>query len=702
MSALHAHLNTVFGQNGWLTQQGGFHLPEQLQYALSVADWLTGSAEKPVGMIEGDTGTGKTLGYLFPIVLQWSLTGQRSVIATHTIALQNQILNGDLLRVEAYLSEQELPIPRVKQRLGMRHFVDPIRVARLNEITPSGDMALLLEWAQQSAANGTGLINKWLEDYGPLPDGVTSDAIAISQGSPANANPSYEAHKNSHENADIILTSHMMVLLEARTSQPILNLPEISTAILFDEADQLPSSAESLSSRRLQMREIRRELQSLIGRGSANLDKHLLNAARDLDGIDQRLHELGSRQRITELALDESGSNEAAKGLLEELKQTCASVHAFIRRSALGRSASADNTDHGDAHTASELLSWVEQFNSPASASKGFGVSALAWSPVRQIPSLVFQHGRPAMFASNLWRNLGQRVCLTSATLGTAGTQTHETNSRFITLKVSLGISKDATCVEQQYAPKTFGDMAIILADPQAPKPIIRHNQAGADEVSQISPDWITYVAAMAKSAMRSGPTLILAASYAEAATLGIKLRAIKPLVHRHGQNLNHLIADFTSGHHPVLITPAAWQGTSIRNNEGGQWVQNLIVTRIPFQPPNPTRERLAMILAERDGYRTPLQARKNETQNRRHETLIKLRQGIGRLIRSKSDEGTLWIADPRFPHQNTTSNHRFYARAIPDRFYPAYERAHQFTLDGQLAPTRTIVPPALQEFINS
>jgi len=86
-----------------LVQQGGHHLPEQLQYALSVADWLTGPAAQPIGMIEGDTGTGKTLGYLFPVILHWTQTGERTVIATHTIALQNQILDGDMERVNEYL-----------------------------------------------------------------------------------------------------------------------------------------------------------------------------------------------------------------------------------------------------------------------------------------------------------------------------------------------------------------------------------------------------------------------------------------------------------------------------------------------------------------------------------------------------------------------------------------------------------------------
>ncbi|KXS55437.1 MAG: ATP-dependent DNA helicase DinG [Marinobacter sp. T13-3] len=698
MSAtLHTELRQIFGPDGWLVQRGGHHLPEQLQYALSVADWLTGDTEKPIGMIEGDTGTGKTLGYLFPVLLYWVHTGKRTVIATHTIALQNQILTGDLALVESYLADAGHPVPRVVQRLGMRHFVDPLRVARLADINPTGDMALFQDWADESAVNGSGLIDEWLEQFGPMPEGLSSDRVCINPGSPSNANPAYQAHKRIGDIGDIVLTSHMMVLLEARTTQPILNLPEQFTAVLFDEADQLPASAETLSNRRVQPREIIRELQTLIGQGSAQLDRHLLQATQTLSSIDQRIQAMGEDQRVTEVSLDgDTALTHTASELVAELQRECARIHGALRRSALGRAA----TGQGHLHDVCELLQWVDNFNAESNAQAGFGIHALAWSPVRRIPSLAFQHANPGMFVSTLWRHLHQRVCLTSATLGATAQDAPDESGLFVPLKAALAIGKTATAVERQYAPAAFGELAVVLADSDQPRPILAldaEHEAG----TQLNPAWLSYAVAMIREAVQTGPTLVLTTSYAEAKALGRNLNAIQPLVHTPGTDLTTLIRRLQGGESQVLVSPAAWQGTSIRGESGEQLICNVVITRIPFQPPNPTRERLAMALADADDWLTPAKAQMYEIQKVRHQTLIKLRQGIGRLIRSKEDTGTLWIADPRFPSASQRTKHSFFVRAIPRRFYPAYDQAHLFVRRGHLKPARAPIPESIQEFIN-
>ena len=695
MSAIHDEINRVFGVDGWLVQRGGYHLPEQLQYALSVADWLTGESSQPIGMIEGDTGTGKTLGYLFPIILHWAQTGKRVVIATHTIALQNQILDGDMERVNEYLIDKNLPLPTVRQRLGMQHFVDPSRVARLAEMLTgeNHELNLLSEWAHTTVLHSSGLIEEWIERYGPLPESVTRDAICMTPGSPGFINPMYEAHKRVGV-GDIVLTSHMMVLLEARSKQAIFNLPEHSFAVLFDEADQVLQSAETLTNRRVQPREIIRELKTLMGQGSGQLDRQLNQSIRELSNIDKEMYALGEDQRITEMTLE----NTQAHGLLDSLKTECARINQVIHRSALGRA----EHDHGQVHVVRELLGWVEGFNSERN---DFGINALAWSPTLKLPSLNYQHGRPGLFISNLWRHLGQRVCLTSATLGAANNESIAPGGHFIALKAGLNIAAQSICIEKQYAPTDFGALAIVLADPQIPHPVEKRASGSVTEQGvSLNPVWLTYTASMIKTACHSGPALVLTTSYSEARALGKKLETLKlnPIIHTPGQDLKTAIVELRDGHGQILITPAAWQGTSIRDHSGNQLIKNLVITRIPFQPPNPTRARLAGVMAERRGVITPAKAAQYENQNVRYQTLIKLRQGIGRLIRSKTDSGTLWIADPRLPHAtDARSAHRFFIRAIPSRFYPAYDRAQIFRHTGEMTSARPPIPEALQELIN-
>lgn len=61
-------------------------------------------------LVEAGTGTGKTFAYLAPAVLWASETGEKVVISTHTIALQEQILHKDLPLVAAAL---KIPIKAV-------------------------------------------------------------------------------------------------------------------------------------------------------------------------------------------------------------------------------------------------------------------------------------------------------------------------------------------------------------------------------------------------------------------------------------------------------------------------------------------------------------------------------------------------------------------------------------------------------------
>ena len=68
---------------------GGEDRPGQVEMTIAVADAITDSKHL---IAEAGTGTGKSLAYLVPTVLH----GKRTVIATATKALQDQLANKDL------------------------------------------------------------------------------------------------------------------------------------------------------------------------------------------------------------------------------------------------------------------------------------------------------------------------------------------------------------------------------------------------------------------------------------------------------------------------------------------------------------------------------------------------------------------------------------------------------------------------------
>jgi hypothetical protein len=124
-------------------------------------------------------------------------------------------------------------------------------------------------------------------------------------------------------------------------------------------------------------------------------------------------------------------------------------------------------------------------------------------------------------------------------------------------------------------------------------------------------------------SARDKGRTLVLVPSYADADSLRARLPAA--IAHKQGVPLQKMLETYRATPGCCLITPGAWVGADLPG-----LIQNLVIPRVPFPPRGPE--------AEINGARMM------------SDTLIKLAQGIGRAIRSDTDDVVLWFADPRIP----------------------------------------------------
>src|SRR5213075_2516276 len=124
-------------------------------------------------------------------------------------------------------------------------------------------------------------------------------------------------------------------------------------------------------------------------------------------------------------------------------------------------------------------------------------------------------------------------------------------------------------------------------------------------------------------------------------------------LVQGKGAPRHRLIEQFKSGERNVLFgTDSFWSGVDVP----GEALSNVIITRLPFAVPDyPLIEAKLELVEERGGdafteYSLP-------------EAILKLRQGVGRLIRTKTDRGIVVILDNRIV---TKPYGRAFMQALP------------------------------------
>ncbi|MEY3702283.1 MAG: hypothetical protein RI891_1575, partial [Gemmatimonadota bacterium] len=143
----------LLGPEGPIAQRLGRYedRPSQREMAARIADLFAGGG---IGLLEAGTGVGKSLGYLVPALRWAAASGERTVVSTNTITLQEQLVGKDLPFLAKALTDQRVSFALLK---GWRNYLCLQRLEQARAQGPAlfeddvaSDLGMLEAWAEQT------------------------------------------------------------------------------------------------------------------------------------------------------------------------------------------------------------------------------------------------------------------------------------------------------------------------------------------------------------------------------------------------------------------------------------------------------------------------------------------------------------------------------------------------------------------------
>ncbi len=608
-------MQEIFGPTGLLAQKLGLfeYRPEQRQMAEAV---YRAFAQEQFLIVEAGTGTGKTLAYLVPAVL----SGKRVVISTGTKALQEQLFFKD--------------IPFVREQLGFpfkasflkgrnnylcrRRFRLFSRQPLLRALKEVDYFHSLTQWAARTKRGDRAELEELPEELGLWKEVCAASESCLGQSCEFFDRCFITRMRQEAAASDVIIVNHHLFFADLAVRRKGYGevLPRYE-AVVFDEAHQLEEVATqylgmTVSNFRFQelARDIRREA-TLAKLHDEVLDKRTNRLTESQDRFFSFFHEGEPGYRLQAERLKQ-GAQEAATRVIEELTVICAHIGGLKDPpeglNSLSRRADEIKKEFQEILNASDP-DWVYWWEA-----RGRGVFLHA-SPI-DVSSLM-----PGVLYSRI-----HTAIFTSATLSTQG--------HFRFFKERLGLEGGPGLVECtldssfEMSKQALLYLPLHLPDPNQPTFV----SEAAQEIEKILET-------------TRGRAFLLFTSIKNMEEVYGLLRDRLPFTcFLQGEKpKTALIQAFKKDVHSVLFATASfWEGVDVQ----GEALSCVVVDRLPFSPPNEplTEARLERIAASGGNPFWDFQV---------PSAIILLKQGLGRLIRTRQDRGLLAILDSRLHKKN-------------------------------------------------
>ncbi|HEV2289496.1 MAG TPA: helicase C-terminal domain-containing protein [Candidatus Acidoferrales bacterium] len=562
-------------------------------------------------LIEAGTGTGKTLAYLIPAIR----SGRRVVISTATKSLQEQLFQKDI----PFLRKHFAPELKVALMKGRNNFVcrEKVRLMAHQPVLRGMDevewFTQIRDWERLTETGDRAELN-FLPDDAELWNRIDARKETCTGQKCAQFQQCFlTAMRQRAQEAEVIIVNHHLFFADLALRQDDFGsiLPEYA-AVIFDEAHEIEDVASDYFGREISSY----KFDELVRDGEQML--RMVNAAttatrRPLAQVRERAHAFFERfpEREGRFPFEP-----AARGaFLEQNREEYDGLAAALKRleaelAALNpKPEEVVNVARRAAELRRELAFLLE------SEEKGY----VYWYERRG--KGVYLVATPIDVSEILREKLFERfdtIVLTSATLAVGG--------RFDYVKHRLGIA----AAREEVLPAEFDYKS--QAQLYIPKmlPDIRHANFAArasEEIAQILK-------------LTRGRAFCLFTSYAQMREIHERLAGVIPypiLLQGTGPRMALLERFKTTPGAVLLATASFWQGVDVP----GSQLSCVIIDRLPFAVPSDPIVAARVKALQEDGqnpfaeYQVP-------------KAVLSLKQGFGRLIRSRSDRGVLAILDNR------------------------------------------------------
>ncbi len=619
-----------FSQQGALSKARNFEFrPQQQEMAAAVARALE---EERHLVVEGGTGVGKSLAYLTPAILWAMEQHKKAVVSTHTINLQEQLLHKDIP-----ILEKILPVEfKAALMKGRQNYLCPRRLERAlqqaNELFTGPEQNELASLAQWSRTTPDGS----LSDLPMEPDPkvwiqVCSEAhICTQKTCGQDQRCFYQQARKRLLAADVLVINHTLLFV-------LLISPEIQEEresgfifpndfLILDEAHTI----EQVASRQIGIGISQYGLRSTIQRlYNARTRKGLFTVMRDAEGVRLAAELVEDAEKF--FAAVESKCNfrkgrefrvREAELVHDTITGRLTTLHARI---AEGVKQSDDEFLKAELHEYGrrirEARTGIAAFLEQSKPEHVYWVERTG-----KMAQFLTLNAAPIDIAPVLRRMLFRDNCscvMTSATLSVG-------RKDLAYFRQRIG-GEDAEPLLLG-APFDFQKQMRMFIVRKMPDPRdAQHEEALAQ--------WVGYFVEKTE-----GRAFVLFTNYRGMQQLAERMaeffsqKKFNLLVQGGGAPRGKLLDQFKTTPRSVLFgTDSFWMGVDVP----GEALSNVIITRLPFAvPDHPLIEAKLELIEERGG--DPF------TEYSLPEAILKLRQGVGRLIRTKSDRGIVVILDNR------------------------------------------------------